>query len=110
MNGCELIFPDKLPVISDGTGKVKIFFESDKLLFATFELEPGASLNKDIHPEGDEGYFVMQGTCTVHLPDSNETYSINSGEVFFIKLGVYHIASNRGSVKTVVLAAIAPHK
>lgn len=108
MNKCELIIPESLQFKRDGDGNVRVFFESDKLLFASFELEPGASLNKDIHVDGDEGYFVISGTCTVFLPETDETYDIGCGQVFYIKSGVCHIASNRGKEKTVVLAAIAP--
>lgn len=107
-NNYEHINPKLLTKKKDGTGEVTVFFESDKLLFATFELAPGCSLNKDIHPNGDEGYYVLEGELTVNLVDINVTRQVKKGEVFYIKSGITHIASNSSEQITRVIAAIGP--
>ena len=92
----------------DGDGKVLIFFKSNKLMMAQFELPPFGSLNLDVHPQGDEGYFVIDGICTVVLPDSHESIDVFPGQVFYIKTNEKHIATNRTNQRVTVLAAIAP--
>lgn len=102
------IIPADMPVKKDGTGEVTVFFESDKLLYAAFTLEPGCSLNQDIHPGGDEGYFILEGELTVELPEVPATNTVHAGEVFYIGAGLIHIARNEGSGPVRVLAAIGP--
>ena len=41
---------------TDGTGTVEVFFEQDRLLLARLIIAPGCSLNRDVHPQGEEGY------------------------------------------------------
>lgn len=90
----------------DGSGCVEVFFEEEKLLFARLNIEPGCSLNRDIHPAGEEGYYVLTGELTVTLPEENVVRKIQTGEVFFVPQGVYHIASNTGTMPVSVIAAI----
>ena len=94
---------------TDGTGQVAVFFEKAKLLFARLDIEPGCSLNRDIHPEGEEGYYVLSGELTVTLPEEKTVRTVRPGEVFFIPQGVYHIAANTGSEPVCVIAAIGGH-
>jgi mannose-6-phosphate isomerase-like protein (cupin superfamily) len=99
---------DPARIFLDGKGLVKIYFQSDKLMMAQFELLPGQSLNVDIHPEGDEGYYVAQGTATVVLPETGEVHEIRQGESYYIPAGVRHQAFNQGDERLLVIAAIAP--
>jgi len=98
--------PDR--VFFDGQGLVKIHFKTDRLLMAQFELLSGHALNVDVHPDGDEGYYVAQGTVTVLLPDTGEVHEIRQGEIYYIPAGVRHRASNQGAERCLVIAAIAP--
>ncbi|HYF96263.1 MAG TPA: cupin domain-containing protein [Symbiobacteriaceae bacterium] len=99
---------DPKRVFFDGDGLVKVFFHTDKLMMAQFELLPGQALTVDIHPNGDEGYYVAQGTATVLLPDTGEIHEIHTGEIYYIPAGVRHRAFNQHTEKLLVIASIAP--
>lgn len=90
----------------DGTGMVYKFFSTDLLLLALLKIDPGCSLNRDIHKAGEEGYYVLEGELTVELPERHVTEHIKAGEVFYIPADTYHIASNTGKEPLRFLAAI----
>ena len=90
----------------DGTGTVEVFFERERLLLARLIIEPGCSLARDIHPQGEEGYYVLDGELTVELPERGETVTVKRDEVFFIPENTAHIAANRGCETVHVIAAI----
>lgn len=104
----EQVMGDGWKIFFNGEGLVKIFFKSERLTMAQFELLPGKSLNEDVHPDGDEGYYIAAGICTVILPELNEIYEVHEGELFYIPAGVRHIAMNAHGSPAKVIAAIAP--
>lgn len=91
---------------TDGTGTVEVFFEQDRLLLARLIIAPGCSLNRDVHPQGEEGYYVLAGELTVELPERSEVITVKQGEAFFIAENTAHIAANRGHETVYAVAAI----
>lgn len=112
-SGAYVIKPQEIQgdpkrIFFDGQGLIRQYFHTERLMMCQFELLPGHSLPIDIHPDGDEGYYVAQGTVTVLLPDTGEIHQIRAGEAYYIPAGVRHQASNQNEERVIVVAAIAP--
>lgn len=90
----------------DGTGWVDVFFEAERLLFAQIKLDVGCQLNRDIHPAGEEGYYVLSGELTVTLPEHGVKQKVSVGQVFYVPSNTYHLVSNEGCTPVHVIAAI----
>ncbi len=85
-----------------------LFFSTGHLTVGMFELAPGSCYDSaDIH-EGDECYYVLQGTLTVHNPQTGECACIKPSDSMLVPMYGYHKGYNFGQDVMRVLFAIAP--
>jgi quercetin dioxygenase-like cupin family protein len=85
---------------------------SDKLHFTAFSMRPGAfwrhsEAHKPVYG-ADEGFYVLQGSLTMHNPETGEVVVANAGETLHFGKDTWHYGYNFTSGETIVLEAFAP--
>jgi quercetin dioxygenase-like cupin family protein len=87
-----------------------VYFESDKLLFATSFLPPGTSSNLDSgHPGAHEVAFCTAGEVVLELGEARErSVRLTAGDAFLIEEGVPHTVYNAGREQAAMVWAVAP--
>lgn len=85
---------------------------TDKIHFIMFSLRPGAYWRhsdtfKPVYG-ADEGYYVLQGSLTLHNPQTGEAYVVNEGEALHFRKDTWHYGYNFTTGETLVLEAFAP--
>jgi quercetin dioxygenase-like cupin family protein len=68
-----------------------------KLSVLEYRIAPGARLPVHMHPNPRYGY-MLEGTLTVTLPDTGQTFTYHAGDVIVEVVGVWHFGSNEGTV------------
>ncbi len=84
-----------------------ILVSTDKLTAGFFRLLPGAYYFASSHANSDEFYYVITGTITILLNDT-ESYDVKAGESFIIKTGDKHQVFNFTIEMVEVLFCLAP--
>ncbi len=94
----------------EGDEFTKVYFHTDKLIFATSTLLPGqkACLDKG-HRGADETCYVIEGRVAIHLPDLQEVHELHKGDCILIPEGEAHYTVNIGDTMSVTAWACAPH-
>lgn len=94
----------------EGEEFTKVYFHTDKLIFAVSTLLPGqkACLDKG-HQGADETCYVIKGQIAVHLTQLNEVHELREGDCILIPEGEPHYTINIGEEKSVTAWACAPH-
>ena len=89
-----------------------LYTTSDKIHFIMFSLRPGAhwGYSDEFKPsyEADEGYYILQGSLTLHNPETGEVCVANQGEALHFRAHTWHYGYNFTSGETLVLEAFAP--
>jgi len=86
----------------------KLYASTDKITVGIFHLAPGSSYDPaDVH-DGDETYYVLQGTLTVQNTVTGEFVQVKKGEGLFMPTYTYHKGYNFEQEELKVLFAIAP--
>ena len=85
---------------------------SDKLILSLWSLAPGAKwTHSDTHKsyyDGDEGYYILQGSLTFHNPVTGEVYVVNAGDALHFRGNTWHYGYNFGSEQVLILTGLAP--
>jgi mannose-6-phosphate isomerase-like protein (cupin superfamily) len=94
----------------EGDEFTKVYFHTDKLIFAVSTLLPGqkACLDKG-HEDADETCYVIDGHIAVHLTNMNEVHELHKGDCILIPQGEPHYTVNIGEKQSVTAWACAPH-
>ena len=85
---------------------------SDNLHFTMFSLRPGAFWrhSENFLPSygADEGFYVLQGSFTLHNPETGEVVVANQGDALHLRPNTWHYGYNFTDEETVVAEAFAP--
>lgn len=94
----------------EGEEFTKVYFHTDKLIFAVSTMLPGqkACLDKG-HKDADETCYVIEGHIAVHLTAMDEVHELQKGDCILIPQGEPHYTVNIGEIKSVTAWACAPH-
>ncbi len=84
-----------------------VLASTDKLTVGVSKLIPGARYFASIHKNSDEFYYILSGTLTVLINDT-DSYDVKEGESFLIAAGDKHEVFNFTDRMVVVLFCIAP--
>ena len=84
-----------------------VLASTDKLTVGVSKLIPGARYFACIHKNSDEFYYILSGTLTVLINDT-DSYDVKEGESFLIAAGDKHEVFNFTDRMVVVLFCIAP--
>ncbi len=84
-----------------------VLASTDKLTVGVSKLIPGARYFASIHKNSDEFYYILSGTLTVLINDT-DSYDVKEGESFLISAGDKHEVFNFTDRMVVVLFCIAP--
>lgn len=94
----------------EGEEFTKVYFHTDKLIFAVSTLLPGQKACLDEgHEDADETCYVIDGHVAVHLTGLNEVHELKQGDCILIPRGEAHYTVNIGEKKSVTAWACAPH-
>lgn len=87
-----------------------VYFESDKLFFATSYLPPGTKSGFDPgHPGAHEVAYCIAGEVVLELGDEKEhAVRLMAGDAFLIEEGVAHTVYNAGKEQAIVSWSVAP--
>lgn len=87
-----------------------VYFQSDKLLFATSYLPPGTKSNRDPgHPGAHEVAYCTAGEIVLELGQGREhAVRLFAGDAYLIEDGVPHTVYNAGREQAAVVWACAP--
>jgi len=75
---------------------------------AIAEFEPGATVGWHVHP-GEEAGYLLEGSFLFEV-EGKPAVTLKAGQTFFVPSGVPHNATNKGTVKTRVLATYIVEK
>jgi mannose-6-phosphate isomerase-like protein (cupin superfamily) len=85
-----------------------VIASTDKVFSAIYKIPPGGRFEPpDIH-EGDEPYYILEGTLTMRNPDTDQTVEIRQGEALYIPKGAWHQGYNFTDEDLKILVMIAP--
>jgi mannose-6-phosphate isomerase-like protein (cupin superfamily) len=76
------------------------------MMTGLWTLHPGHCSDRDIHPDADEIYYVVNGAGKLTL--GNEEYTVHKGMTVFIPANVGHQSFNNGSEDLVYYYIFAP--
>lgn len=99
----QYIYPDK----AEGSDFNWAYASTDRTFVGIYQLSPGARFfPADVHA-GDEVYYILEGTLTVHNPETGEVHEVHQNEGYFIPEGGWHQAYNftREIVRVFILIA-----
>lgn len=87
-----------------------IYFQSERLTFATSVLPPGTRTNVDPgHPGAHEVAYCVRGEAVIELGQGEaEFVRLMAGDAVLIKEGIAHTAFNPGREQAQIVWAIAP--
>ncbi|MDA2928238.1 cupin domain-containing protein [Acidobacteria bacterium AH-259-G07] len=89
-----------------------LYTTSDKIHFIMFSLRPGAYWrhSNSFKPtyDADEGYYILQGSLTLHNPQTGEVCVAKQGDVLHFRRNTWHYGYNFTTGETLVLEAFAP--
>ena len=78
------------------------------LVFSVGDFEPGEKLIPHIHPESEEGYYVLEGNGTVYLGKDLKEILIKPHMALFVPVGEIHGVTNTGKRRLLVAFFVAP--
>jgi quercetin dioxygenase-like cupin family protein len=81
-------------------------FESDRMFYDLYCLEPGQEQKVHAHDGSDKVYLALEGHPTVRIGSESEV--IRRGEAVLAPAGVEHGVSNPESERAVLLVVMAP--
>ena len=85
---------------------------SDKIHFIMFSLRPGAYWRKSdaVKPvwDPDVAFYVLQGSLTLHNPETGEVYVADQGETLHFREKTWHFGYNFTTRETLMLEAADP--
>ncbi len=84
-----------------------ILVSTDKLTAGFFRLLPGAYYFASSHANSDEFYYVLTGTVTILINDT-ESFDVHAGEGFLVKVHDKHQVFNFTTKMVEVLFCLAP--
>lgn len=90
--------PDKMQKVS--------LFESARLFYDLYCLEPGQEQKVHSHGDSDKIYLALEGEPSVHV--GGETDTLRSGEAVIAPAGEEHGVSNPSQERAVLLVVMAP--
>ena len=94
----------------EGDEFTKVYFHTDKLIFAVSTLLPGQKACLDEgHKGADETCYVIDGHIAIHLPGLDEVHELHKGDCILMPEGESHYTVNIGEKKSVTAWACAPH-
>jgi len=94
----------------EGDEFTKVYFHTDKLIFATSTLLPGQKACLDNgHHGADETCYVIEGQVAIHLTSLDEVHELAKGDCILIPEDEPHYTVNIGDIKSVTAWACAPH-
>jgi mannose-6-phosphate isomerase-like protein (cupin superfamily) len=86
--------------------------ESYGLSFFVTELAPGKAVTAHYHERGQEIYFIVSGTGTIHTAPADgtlkQTQIVCAGDIFHIEPKIVHSLENTGSTALTLLFACHP--
>ncbi len=108
--GTRIVRYNETRNLLEGEEFTKVYFHTDKLVFAVSTLLPGqkACLDKG-HKDADETCYVIEGEVAIHLTNLNEIHELHKGDCILIPQGEPHYTVNIGEKKSVTAWACAPH-
>ena len=85
-----------------------VLASTDKVFSAMYQIPPGGKFEPaDIH-DGDEPYYILEGTLTMRNPDTGQVVVVGQGEALFIPKGAWHQGYNFTDKDLKILVMIAP--
>ncbi len=82
-------------------------YESPRLFYDVYCLQPGQSQKPHKHDGNDKIYHALTGTCHVQLGD--EIRPLTAGHVAVAPAGQIHAVENRSDEPATLLVIMAPH-
>ncbi len=93
----------------EGPEHCREYLKTDKIVFGTSTLPPGARGAKDPgHPDSHEIFFVSRGTVLMYIEEKDEYHELNEGDIILMPEGVSHTLINVGEETAVVSWSLAP--
>ncbi len=89
----------------DAMKKVPLF-DSERLLFDLYCLQPGQSQRVHSHQDADKVYVVLEGEALFELDDEQEL--LPEGTAVIARAGAAHGVRNDSTSSVVLLVAMAP--
>ncbi len=88
-------------------GLVEVFVSSDHIHFGVFYVSPFDHLDASAPHGGDEVYYILKGEGVVLIEDE-VTYTVRTGEGFYLPAGTKHQWFNFKEERLDVIWAVAP--
>lgn len=82
-------------------------FETPRMFCDIYCLKPGQSQKVHAHPDADKVYFVLQGTATITIGDTE--HQASQGSAALAPADVVHGVRNAGAADLVCLVFMAPN-
>jgi oxalate decarboxylase/phosphoglucose isomerase-like protein (cupin superfamily) len=108
----KLIDPAALPTMSFDWGLIKPLVATDNtdspaMSLVHVVLLPGQGHERHNHPDADEILYVLSGTGS-QMVDDTEPFPVGPGQAVFIPTGAFHSTINTGWEPLALLAIYAP--
>ena len=95
MNKAETVFMN--PQYNEAAVNKVNNFNGEDLVTDTYYFKVGQILEYHRHPEGDQVFFVLQGTGNFYLDNgTEELVEVAPGSIIYVPAGVWHRLDNTG--------------
>ena len=104
-----LIRKREAQITMEGAEFVRIYFHTDKLLFAICTLLPGERGPVDPgHKDADEICYVIEGKLIVYFPNKKTCYELEQGDAILVPEGEPHQPLNTSEKTAFSCWVVAP--
>jgi quercetin dioxygenase-like cupin family protein len=100
---------DEALAVTEGGERAFVYFESERLTFATAEVPAGATSSRDPgHPGAHEVVYCVRGEAVLDLDDGAAEVRLKAGDAALIYEGVPHTVHNPGTETAELVWSAAP--
>jgi quercetin dioxygenase-like cupin family protein len=93
----------------EGPEHCREYIKTEKITFGTSTLLSGQRGDVDNgHPNSHEIFYVSRGTVLLHIPDRDDYFELEEGDIILMPEGVPHALINIGEETAVITWSLAP--